>query len=410
MAGHDLLARRRCRLGLLPVLLGLFLLGGCKPDPYPEQLTYPLRSELLVLKTPGEDKIPYSRLDPLGKLDDSIATLKGKPGSELIDPQEISESDRKTLETVLEGMFGRPAYPLVGAPAASLRELKEKQKIDLDEAILFDGSILYRRHCLHCHGVSGNGRGPTAAWINPHPRDFRHDPEKTVFKFVSSENGFPLREDLLRTLRHGLDGSAMPGFKYLTEAELDALISYVVHLNIRGSVEFALIDALQKRASLRGRPEEIRAEAKDATARALDRWKQATPVEVKPYPSEYGDINSPPAESIERGHELFIGTGICRTCHLDYGRQAAFRYDIWGTMVRPNNLTAGIYRAGRRPVDFYYRIALGIGPSGMQKAADEVKNDPKKMWDLVNFVRTLPYPAMLPPKVREQVYGRSGQK
>jgi len=36
-----------------------------------------------------------------------------------------------------------------------------------------------------------------------------------------------------------------------------------------------------------------------------------------------------------------------------------------GTLVRPNNWTAGVYRGGRRPIDMYWRIKLGIAPSGM---------------------------------------------
>ena len=31
--------------------------------------------------------------------------------------------------------------------------------------------------------------------------------------------------------------------------------------------------------------------------------------------------------------------------------------------------------------------------------------EPKDLWDVVNFVQALPYPAMLPPDIREKVYG-----
>ena len=44
-----------------------------------------------------------------------------------------------------------------------------------------------------------------------------------------------------------------------------------------------------------------------------------------------------------------------------------FRYDEWGTLVRPMNLTTGVYRGGRRPIDLYWRIKGGIEPSGMPK-------------------------------------------
>jgi hypothetical protein len=56
------------------------------------------------------------------------------------------------------------------------------KNLKLDPDTLARGSSLYRLQCLHCHGLSGNGRGPTAAWVNPHPRDYRSG----VFKFTSS--------------------------------------------------------------------------------------------------------------------------------------------------------------------------------------------------------------------------------
>src|SRR5579871_3796418 len=47
---------------------------------------------------------------------------------------------------------------------------------------LQEGRNLYMRHCLHCHGVSGDGDGPTAQYLNPRPRDYRQG----VFKFTST--------------------------------------------------------------------------------------------------------------------------------------------------------------------------------------------------------------------------------
>jgi hypothetical protein len=118
-------------------------------------------------------------------------------------------------------------------------------------------------------------------------------------------------------------------------------------------------------------------------------------------------------ESIKRGYELFIGQGGCLKCHVDFGRQADYRFDVWGTHVRPANLTTGTYRGGRRPIDLMYRLKGGIDPSGMNISA--VKKDTPEAtdlanWDLVNFVRALPYPAMLPREVRENVYGASQGK
>ena len=48
---------------------------------------------------------------------------------------------------------------------------------------LKDGRNLYMQHCLHCHGVSGDGAGPTAKFLNPRPRDYRQG----IFKFKSTQ-------------------------------------------------------------------------------------------------------------------------------------------------------------------------------------------------------------------------------
>ena len=55
---------------------------------------------------------------------------------------------------------------------------------------------LYREHCAHCHGVNGDGAGPTAAFLNPYPRDYR----RGKFKFKSTPVGSkPTHDDLRKT-------------------------------------------------------------------------------------------------------------------------------------------------------------------------------------------------------------------
>src|SRR5262249_25285115 len=103
---------------------------------------------------------------------------------------------------------------------------------------------LYRRHCLHCHGLAGDGRGPTGPWVSPHPRDYRQG----LFKFMSTAtavtNRKPRRSDLLRVLHNGVDGTSMPAFGLLPEHELSYLARYVTHLSIRGEVEFDTLATL----------------------------------------------------------------------------------------------------------------------------------------------------------------------
>ena len=34
------------------------------------------------------------------------------------------------------------------------------------------GKALYERYCIFCHGTHGDGRGESAAYLDPKPRDF----------------------------------------------------------------------------------------------------------------------------------------------------------------------------------------------------------------------------------------------
>ena len=109
--------------------------------------------------------------------------------------------------------------------------------------------------------------------------------------------------------------------------------------------------------------------------------------------------------SVTRGYQLFVkpGEASCISCHKDFGRQNYFLYDTWGTIVRPMDLTLGVYRGGRRPIDIYWRIHAGVNGANMPAFGESLK--PDQIWDLVNFVKAAPYPGMLPPDVRKPIYG-----
>jgi len=398
-------AKARRRLDLLVIAFcGFVLLPGCEPDPYPSNLTYPVRTDLLVEQA-NEEGIAETFAP--GQLDVFLADLKNKAKDKpntftVLDPVEgLTARQRQDIRAAPGDVFGKP-----GAPRVTLSsEAEMASELLLDGEVLGKGSVLYRRHCLHCHGVAGDGHGPTAPWLNPPPRDFR----RGLFKFtsvVASGVSKPTRSDLVRTLREGIEGTAMPTFKYLKDEELDALVSYVMHLSIRGMTEYTAmkkqIDA-NRRGS--GDAPNVYETVDESSVDYTRQWKEeAKPITPLEYPKEYDD----PAkftESVRRGHQLFVGAGECLKCHTDYGRQATFRYDKWGTLVRPRNLVEGVYRGGRRPVDLYYRLAGGVLPSEMPKAPDTVTANARDIWDLVNFVRSLPYPAMLPDDVRDKVYG-----
>jgi hypothetical protein len=76
---------------------------------------------------------------------------------------------------------------------------------------------------------------------------------------------------------------------------------------------------------------------------------------------------------------------------MNFGKDSEFRWDGWGTIVRPRNFYANTFGGGRRPIDLYYRIHGGIRGSGMPAMA-EVPDKEQVIWDLVALIQVLPYP------------------
>jgi mono/diheme cytochrome c family protein len=394
-------------VGALLAVAGL-LPAGCQQK-YPDTLTYPLRGDVLVIHPPKKDP---DHLDTPGQLTDWFAKLPvDNPKGDLLNPANIPGNDRAALETALNKAFGTPAHPKVEG-----LEPDAVEKLGLKPEALAEGADLYRQHCMHCHGLTGNGQGPTAPWINPHPRDYR----RGKFKFTSSAQSEgtrkPRREDLIRTITQGIEGTAMPAFgaqsnsKFgvLPEDQIEKLAGYVTHLSLRGQAEYQTMETLLTP------PGNLEVDNNPATADEFvaDRvkdlagyWVQANDQTIKPgkYPYATEDRKALEA-SIARGFNLFVqpGAASCIKCHLDFGRRNNYKYDDWGTIVRPLDLTQGVFRGGRRPLDIYWRMYSGVNGASMPAFGDSLK--PEQIWDVVNFVEALPYPAMLPADVRRQVY------
>ena len=86
------------------------------------------------------------------------------------------------------------------------------------------GKALYERYCIFCHGVDGDGRGESAPYLDPKPRDFT----KAVFKCRSTPSGtLPLDGDLYDTISRGVHASGMPSWKPLLKQERADLVAYI---------------------------------------------------------------------------------------------------------------------------------------------------------------------------------------
>lgn len=161
-------------------------------------------------------------------------------GSDEGAPTELSAAVTSDIGNILEALFGTPDAPRLpaveGIELEKVADLKALQSaagpVASDNTGVAQG--LFREHCVHCHGISGDGNGPTAAFLNPYPRDYRLG----LYKFKSTKKGDkPTDEDLKRVINEGIPGTAMPSFALLPETEVAALVDYVKYLSIRGELE-----------------------------------------------------------------------------------------------------------------------------------------------------------------------------
>ena len=267
---------------------------------------------------------------------------------------------------------------------------------------------MYRQHCVHCHGITGNGRGPTAAFLNPYPRDFT----RGTFKFTSTPVGIkPTQDDLRKTLINGIAGTAMPSFKLLSEGEVEALVDYVKYLAIRGEVERKLIeyvpdfydaeaeDPADNEKLLKefyGREFLVEEVLNEVVTSWLEAKENVTEIPERPQAYDRSSDEFDPAAlkaSEERGRKLYYtSVANCFSCHgpSQLGDGQVNDYDQWTKEyfdwtlkndanytnkleryiaitgmpprnIRPRNLREGIYRGGRRrPIDIFWRIHNGI--------------------------------------------------
>jgi mono/diheme cytochrome c family protein len=208
------------------------------------------------------------------------------------------------------------------------------------------GKTVYDAHCVECHGTTGKGDGPAALLLNPRPRDF------TVgrYKLRSTESGtLPTDDDLVRTVRRGMYGSAMPAWdKLLPDDDIRAVVEYIKSLSPKFSSD---------------RPEPVPA---------------STQVAMSP-------------ESARHGASVYDRLQ-CAKCHGTDGRgtgaTATSFTDDWGDPMRAANLTEPwTFRGGPEPADVYMRFRAGLSGTPMPSYKDSASD--ADMWDLANYVVSL---------------------
>ncbi|MEM6363208.1 MAG: cytochrome c [Planctomycetota bacterium] len=358
---------------------------------------------------------------------------------------------------VVGEMFGTPDEPKL--PSIVTEDEDLASVVSLERLIAASGPTheagrgLYRKHCSTCHGITGDGRGSTAAMLTPYPRDYR----KGVFKFKSTERGAkPTRHDLATLIRNGISGTQMVAIPELSDEDTEALVDYVIYLSWRGELERTLMDDAVFELDLAEGDRIIDPSAKATTdEEALEAFEESWEI-AEDYAleiaeawfeaeDEFVEVPEPPAEmlvtnsyadfvrfstgetaeqmkaSVARGRELFTGKiAACSKCHGEegLGDGQTTDYDDWtkdwttgagikpddrdalvpmlarGAMspinAKPRNFQQGVFHGGADADNLYRRITQGIEGSPMPAVTFvDGQFEEDDVWHLINFIRSL---------------------
>jgi mono/diheme cytochrome c family protein len=317
--------------------------------------------------------------------------------------KELPQKQQQQIADALANYFGSPRFPKLMEVAPA-----EKQPADAKEPLLTEkldrlhlrqGREVYTRQCAGCHGTTGDGKGPAAAFLDPPPRDYRLG----RFKFTSTPRGSkPRREDLSRIIHHGAKGTSMPTFRWLAPDDLDAVIDYVILLSSRGEVEYRLAKVAEQQL---GEEDSVDAQLVAEQAQLIaDSWAEAEGQIVRPLTPQPQYTQ----ESIDAGAKAFVQLN-CFKCHGRDGRGNKTQdvgKDDWGRIAHAADLTTGMLHGGRRPVDIYRRIYSGINGTPMPAFAqpDTGKGETETqrsetIWRLAHFITSIvegkPLPAAI---------------
>jgi len=215
-----------------------------------------------------------------------------------------------------------------------------------DAARASRGKLVYERYCISCHGEHGDGRGYSAKWLDPRPRDFT----RAIFKCRSTPSGtLPVDDDLIRTMDEGLYHTNMPSWKVLGDRQLRDVIEYVKTFS--------------------------------------PRWREEGPGEPIQYVREPADD----ASSRKKGQQIWNALA-CVNCHGQTGKgdgqSVPTLFDDWGFHITPFDFTSSPHRkCGSGDKDLYRTFLTGMNGTPMPSFADTIS--PDDAWHLVHFLKTL---------------------
>ena len=229
-------------------------------------------------------------------------------------------------------------FTLISAGAAETGTSAARQTLYL-------GQQVYQVNCAVCHGVGGDGNGPSASMFRIRPRDFRTG----LFKFRSTASGsLPTDDDLLHTLAQGVRWTGMIGRPDIGENDRRAVIQYIKTFSSRFAKE-----------------------------------QPGKPVIVPAAPAKTQEI-------LDQGKRLYNEVG-CNACHGEQGRgdgpSAGGLKDDWGWKTWPSDLTWRPLKRGSDTRETYLTLVTGLSGTPMPSYASSLNS--AQLWSLVYYLESL---------------------
>ncbi len=264
----------------------------------------------------------------------------------------------KTLAISIALLVG---FFLPSAVWAAAPDVVKKDTLEL-------GKKIYFKRCVWCHGVKGGGDGPSANRLFTRPRNFLQG----TFKIRTTDSGeLPFEADLIKTVKNGLPGSAMPAWgEVLKDEEITAVVNFVKTL-----VEDRSFD--------------------DVEDEVLNPMEFGT----VPWSTDAGGVTglnlylNVPQEAIDQGKEVFI-KNKCFECHGGEGRGDGnpTMKDDWGfPILAADWQQCWNFRGSRRdaydPFNVVRTISTGLNGTPMPNFREQITVEDR--WKLAAFVNSL---------------------
>ncbi len=249
------------------------------------------------------------------------------------------------------------ALALITVPSMALAAAPDLIKKDLLEK----GKKVYFKRCVWCHGVEGGGDGPSADRLFTRPRNFIQG----TFKIRVTDSGeLPMEEDMIQTVKNGLQGSAMPAWgEFLSDDEIVAVVNFVKTLV--QDRDFADTD------------EEVFVQDFGTNP-----WGTTGPYHL-----------GVPQVDIDAGKEIFI-KNKCFECHGGEGRGDGnpTMKDDWGfPIVAADWQQCWNFRGARRdpynPFNIVRTVSTGLNGTPMPNFKDQITVEDR--WKIAAFVNSL---------------------